>query len=227
MRKPWKLQDFWKIAKWPYFHEKSLKMGTLFGQNHPLKMGMGFEAWGAHPCPTQIWVPPPPGFNTMLNEEIEMTSKAMSCNYKTLKRYPLTLSDFPLFLFQSFQPPPSSIIMPPLPTKKMVHHYTWTSLSFWLWQLQRTRDTIYLSHGTFYTLIIIISSYYLISTYLIVMNHRTLISLFCYEKENPDLHWSVPMLVGPISMKETCLSNLKTGAVNREVTGRWVVKIAS
>ena len=23
-----------------------------------LKMGMGFEARAAHPCPTQIWVPP-------------------------------------------------------------------------------------------------------------------------------------------------------------------------
>ena len=23
-------------------------------------MGMGFEAWGAHSCPTQTWVTPPP-----------------------------------------------------------------------------------------------------------------------------------------------------------------------
>ena len=31
------------------------------------------------------------GINTMLNEEVEMTSQATSCNYKTLKRYLITL----------------------------------------------------------------------------------------------------------------------------------------
>ena len=39
-------------------------MGTFFCIKSPLKMGRGFEARSAHPCPTQIWVPPPPpGFS--------------------------------------------------------------------------------------------------------------------------------------------------------------------
>ena len=38
----------------PSFQEKSFKMGTLFCQISPLKMGRGFEARAAHPCPTQI-----------------------------------------------------------------------------------------------------------------------------------------------------------------------------
>ena len=58
MAKPWKIAKFLKNG--PIFQDKSLKMGTLFCQNHaPLKMGKGFEAQAAHPCPTQIWVPPP------------------------------------------------------------------------------------------------------------------------------------------------------------------------
>ena len=59
MRKPQKSQNVWKIGqKWPYFSRKILKNGYPFWPNSPLKMGMGFEAWAAHPCPTQIWVPP-------------------------------------------------------------------------------------------------------------------------------------------------------------------------
>ena len=46
-----------KIAKFlkngPIFQEKSLKMGTLSAKI-TLKMGRGFEARAAHPCPTQI-----------------------------------------------------------------------------------------------------------------------------------------------------------------------------
>ena len=62
MRKPQKSWNFWKIGpKWPYFSRKILKNGYPFWPKSPLKMGMGFEAWVAHPCPTQIWVPPPPG----------------------------------------------------------------------------------------------------------------------------------------------------------------------
>ena len=37
---------------------KFLKNGYPFLPKSPLNMGRGFEAWAAHPCPTQIWVPP-------------------------------------------------------------------------------------------------------------------------------------------------------------------------
>ena len=59
MAKTPKIVEFLKNR--PIFEGKSLKIGTLSGQNPPLKMGMGFEARVAHPCPTQIWVPPSPG----------------------------------------------------------------------------------------------------------------------------------------------------------------------
>ena len=56
---PPKLRIFWQIGpKWPYFSRKIHKNGYPFWPKSPLKMGMGFEAWAAHPCPTQIWVPP-------------------------------------------------------------------------------------------------------------------------------------------------------------------------
>ena len=44
--------------KWAYFSRKILKNGYPFLPKSPLKMGRGFEARAAHPCPTQIWVPP-------------------------------------------------------------------------------------------------------------------------------------------------------------------------
>ena len=50
-----------KIAKFlkngPIFR-KILKNEYPFLPKSPLKMGRGFEARAAHPCPTQIWVPP-------------------------------------------------------------------------------------------------------------------------------------------------------------------------
>ena len=46
------------FEKWAYFSRKILKNGYPFLPKSPLKMGRGFEAWAAHPCPTQIWVPP-------------------------------------------------------------------------------------------------------------------------------------------------------------------------
>ena len=46
------------IEKWAYFSRKILKDGYPFLQKSPLKMGRGFEAQAAHPCPAQIWVPP-------------------------------------------------------------------------------------------------------------------------------------------------------------------------
>ena len=49
-QKPQKSWNLWKI----------LKNGYPFLPKSPLKMGRGFEAWVAHPCPTQIWVSPPP-----------------------------------------------------------------------------------------------------------------------------------------------------------------------
>ena len=52
-----------KIAKFlkngPIFQAKILENGYPFLPKSPLKMGRGFEARAAHPCPTQIWVPPP------------------------------------------------------------------------------------------------------------------------------------------------------------------------
>ena len=51
-----KIAEFWKNR--PIFEGKSLKNGYPFWPKSPLKMGMGFEARAAHPCPTQIWVPP-------------------------------------------------------------------------------------------------------------------------------------------------------------------------
>ena len=49
-----------KIVKnGPIFREKSLKLGTLltFLPKWPLKMGMGFEAWVAHPIQTKYEYP--------------------------------------------------------------------------------------------------------------------------------------------------------------------------
>ena len=42
------------LEKQAYFSRKILKHGCPFRQKSPLKMGMGFEAPAAHPCPTQI-----------------------------------------------------------------------------------------------------------------------------------------------------------------------------
>ena len=55
MAKTQKIAKFWKNRP---FWRKILKNGYPFWPKSPLKMGMGFEAWAAHPCPTQIWVPP-------------------------------------------------------------------------------------------------------------------------------------------------------------------------
>ena len=46
------------FEKWAYISRKILKNGYPFLPKSPLKMGKGFEARAAHPCPTQIWVPP-------------------------------------------------------------------------------------------------------------------------------------------------------------------------
>ena len=47
-----------KIVKFlkngPIFQEKNLKNGYPFLPKSPFKMGRGFEAQAAHPCPTQI-----------------------------------------------------------------------------------------------------------------------------------------------------------------------------
>ena len=73
-----KLRDFrgFRMAKTPknhgifekyaYFWRKILKNGYPFWPKSLLKMGMGFEARAAHPCPTQIWVPPRAGDLCML-----------------------------------------------------------------------------------------------------------------------------------------------------------------
>ena len=45
------------FEKWAYFSRKNLKNGYPFLPKSLLKMGRGFEARAAHPCPTQIWVP--------------------------------------------------------------------------------------------------------------------------------------------------------------------------
>ena len=59
MAKTPKIAKFLKNAgeKWDYFSRKILKNGYPFLLKSPLKMGRGFEARAAHPCPTQIWVP--------------------------------------------------------------------------------------------------------------------------------------------------------------------------
>ena len=49
------------FEKWAYFSRKILKNG--FRAKSPLKMGRSFEAQAAHPCLTQIWVPPVKGIN--------------------------------------------------------------------------------------------------------------------------------------------------------------------
>ena len=54
--------------KMALFSRKILKNGYPFWPKSPLKMGMGFEAWAAHPCPTQIWVPP--GSRPMIRDYI-------------------------------------------------------------------------------------------------------------------------------------------------------------
>ena len=48
-RKSW---NSWKMGL--FFKKKNLKNGYPFLPISPLKMGRGFEAWAAHPCPTQI-----------------------------------------------------------------------------------------------------------------------------------------------------------------------------
>ena len=63
MRNPENCEIFEKYA---YFWRKILKNWYPFWPKSPLKMGMGFEARAAHPCPTQIWVPPtPPGLHRL------------------------------------------------------------------------------------------------------------------------------------------------------------------
>ena len=65
----WLNPNFWVFAwwepknhkiceKWAYFPRKILNNGYPFLPKWPLKMGRGFEAQAAHPCPNQIWVPP-------------------------------------------------------------------------------------------------------------------------------------------------------------------------
>ena len=49
-------QLFWLSPKLRDF--RGFRHGYRFWPKSPLKMGMGFEARAAHPCPTQIWVPP-------------------------------------------------------------------------------------------------------------------------------------------------------------------------
>ena len=46
------------FEKWAYVSRKILTNGYPFLPKSPLKMGKGFEVQAAHPCPTQIWVPP-------------------------------------------------------------------------------------------------------------------------------------------------------------------------
>ena len=48
------------FKKWTHILRKMPKKGYLFLPKWPLKMGRGFEAEAAHPCPNQIWVSPPP-----------------------------------------------------------------------------------------------------------------------------------------------------------------------
>ena len=47
----WLSPNFWVFTK-------NCENGYPFLPKSPLKMGRGFEAQVAHPCPTQIWVPP-------------------------------------------------------------------------------------------------------------------------------------------------------------------------
>ena len=56
MAKTPKITKFLKNG--PIFQEKNLENGYPFLPKSPLKMGRGFEAREAHPCPTQIWVTP-------------------------------------------------------------------------------------------------------------------------------------------------------------------------
>ena len=42
------------FEKWACFSRKIFKNGYPFLPKSPLKMGRGFEARAAHPCPTQI-----------------------------------------------------------------------------------------------------------------------------------------------------------------------------
>ena len=46
------------FEKWAYFSREILKNVYPFLPKSPLKMGRGFDAQAAHPCPTQIWVTP-------------------------------------------------------------------------------------------------------------------------------------------------------------------------
>ena len=74
----------------------------------PLKMGRGFEARAAHPCPTQIWVPP----GLIYHAEPEMNPGAegvLSGKVGTgmfgpdrVLFQPLRFTNGPLFLFENW-----------------------------------------------------------------------------------------------------------------------------
>ena len=63
------------FEKWAYFSRKILKNGYPFLPKSPLNMGRGFEARAAHPCPTQIWVPPGVLISCYLNSFVHMDCK--------------------------------------------------------------------------------------------------------------------------------------------------------
>ena len=73
------------FEKWAYFSRKILENGYTFLSKSPLKMGMDFEAWAAHPCPTQIWVPPPVLVVVLCNGQLLSPSS-------TDRKWPLCLS---------------------------------------------------------------------------------------------------------------------------------------
>ena len=80
------------FEKWAYFSRKLLKNGYPFVPKSPLKMGKGFEAQAAHPCPTQIWVPPgdawslPEGFMATVTLFVQLPLTHWACS-QTWKKY--------------------------------------------------------------------------------------------------------------------------------------------
>ena len=95
------------FEKKAYFWRKILKNGYPFWPKSPLKMGMGFEARAAHPCPTQIWVPPPPGWALGSENQNVMWSSKMSWNSQILfLRFNQTkpIVSFQIFWFLLFVP---------------------------------------------------------------------------------------------------------------------------
>ena len=83
-----------KFLKNGPFSRKIVKNGYHILPKSPLKMGRGFEARVTHPCPTQIWVPPPQAIHFL-----SFVFAVFTCPWYTVNS--VTCAPFACFCFGS------------------------------------------------------------------------------------------------------------------------------